>query len=516
MLLRSGIIVALFTLLSRIFGLARELFVAYLFGAGSSADAVNVSFKLPNLFRRIFAEGALSAAFIPIFNFKLQDSSEESRRFSSKILTLLLSILIILVTLMELYMPLVMKVLAPGFQIESDKFDLTVRLCRITMPYIIFISVASLLGGMLNSIKKFAAFAFLPVILSASIVLLSPLFFGFTDNTSAVSISVIFAGLLQCIFMFGCLWRSPLRISLNFNIKDKDVLLFCSNMLPATLSAGVYQLNLFISQSIASFLPGAVSILSYADRIYQFPLSIIGITFGTVLLPELSVVYKNRDYARAATLQANAIKLGLFLSIPAAIGIIILSHPIIHVIYERGAFRQDDTASTAEAISAFALGLPAFVISKILTPIFYANSDTKTPFKVTLYSLTLNCILNILLMHNLGHVGIALGSSISAWLGVVLLYFYVKKYGFTDIFDSDMKSFMIKFCISCIITASFLKITTDRLIEYLYDSNLWIKCTSLFGIILATLCVLLCLSFVFKIYNVLGKDRSNILQTPRL
>ncbi|MCC8369295.1 MAG: murein biosynthesis integral membrane protein MurJ [Rickettsia endosymbiont of Oxypoda opaca] len=498
-LFRSGIIVAFFTLISRIFGLARELFIASLFGSTNIADGVNVAFKLPNLFRRIFAEGALSNVFVPIFNEKMLTSKKAASYFTGEVFTILLLTLIILIVLMQIFMPSLMFIIAPGFHGNAEKFALTVLLCRITMPYLIFISITALFGGILNSVKKFAAFAFVPSILSICVIICTLWLDNYLESVIAISMALIIAGILQVSFMFICVKRAGLVFPLVFKPQDKDVKKFLINMGPAAISSGVQQLNLFISQSIASFIEGAISILSYADRIYQFPLSIIGTSFATILLPELSKVYKLNDFKAAVKIQNNAIKMGLLLSLPATFGIIILSHPIIHVIYERGLFTPQDTIYTAEAISAFAFGLPAFILAKILTPIFYANGDTKTPLKITVCSLIVNTLLNIILMVPLKHIGIAVGTSIAAWYNLWLLYSYSKKQNKFYI-ESEVKIFCYKILANCLIMILVIWLIKSCYQEYFYSEYLLVKIFALGGTILAGIIVFFGLAFLFKLH----------------
>lgn len=498
-LFRSGVIVALFTLISRIFGLARELFVASLFGATNLADCVNVAFKLPNLFRRIFGEGALSIVFVPMFNKKYLESHSAACHFTGNIFTILLISLVSIVTLMVIFMPNIMFIIAPGFHEDREKFNLTVMLCRITMPYLIFISVTALFGAILNSVKRFAVFAFSPVIMSITIIFVTLILERHLSAQISISVSLLIAGVLQIIFMFHFIYKVGLAFPLIFDPFSKDIKQFLSNMGPATISSGVQQLNLFISQSIASFIEGAISILSYADRIYQFPLSIIGVTFGTILLPELSKIYQLNDLAQASKLQNNAIKVGLLLSLPAAFGIIVLSEPIIHVIYERGAFTSEDTVKTASTISAFAIGLPAFILTKILLPILYAHQDTKTPLKITLYSLIANTILNILLMKPFGHVGIALGSSIAAWYNAWLLYNYTKKNGFFFI-GSSFANFLGKVFLSCIIMTLVICIIQHYYNDYFHSQYLLTKCITLGSTIIAGIVTFFSMTLLFKLY----------------
>lgn len=501
-LFRSGFIVASFTLLSRIFGLIRELFIANMFGTGAIADSVNVAFKLPNLFRRIFGEGALSTVFIPIFNEKLLISKKSAKEFTGEIFGLLLVVLILLVVLMQIFMPYLMFIIAPGFNQSTEKFELTILLCRLTMPYLIFISIAALFGGILNSLEKFAAFAFTPVILSISVILGTLLLEKKLSPAISISLSILIGGLVQVLFMFYCSKKAGFILPPRWHSKNEDVKKFIINMGPASLSAGVGQINLFISQSIASFIPGAVSILSYADRIYQFPLSIIGITFGTILLPELSKIYKINDIVQANLVQNKAIKIGLLLSLPAACGIIALSEPIIHIIYERGAFTSLDTIKTSTAISAFALGLPSFVLSKILTPIFYANGDTKTPLKITLFSLAVNTLLNVILMIPFDHVGIALGSSIAGWYNVWLLYSYAKKYKKINLYPS-LKSFCLKVLFNCLIMTLVIILIKYFFFSYFYFGSTLVNILSLSFTVLIGMSIFLLLCSFFKLHRIL-------------
>ncbi len=497
-LFRSGIVVAFFTLISRIFGLVREQFIASLFGSTTMGDSINVAFKLPNLFRRIFAEGALSNVFIPIYNEKMLVSKKAAGRFSGEVFTLLLLSLIVIIVLMQIFMPQLMLFIAPGFHGKKEKFELTVFLCRITIPYLIFVSLTALLGGILNSVKRFAAFAFSPVILSVCVIIGTLILDNYTDSTISIILSLIIAGILQVSFMFVCVKRAGLSFPFIFKPNDPDVKTLLINMGPATISSGVQQLNLFISQSIASFIEGAISILSYADRIYQFPLSIIGTSFSTILLPKLSKIYKSNDIVAATKLQNNAIRMGLFLSLPATCGIVILSHPIINVIYERGVFTSLDTTNTAEAISAFALGLPAFILAKILTPIFYANSDTKTPLKITLFSIIINTSMNLLLMDSLKHIGIAVGTSIAAWYNLGLLYRYASKQNRLHI-EQDIKYFCGKVLLCCLIMSIMIGSIKHYCVEYFYSEYLLIRVSALGGTISIGIIVFFGVAYLLKV-----------------
>lgn len=504
MLLKSGIVIALFTLLSRIFGMVRELFVAATFGSSAVADCVNVAFKLPNLFRRIFGEGALSSVFIPIFNKKLLESESLARKFSGEVFVLLLGVLVVLTILMQIFMPYLMFVIAPGFYIEAEKFELTVLLCRITMPYLILVCITALLGGMLNSIRKFAAFAFVPVLMNVGVIIFTLVLNKSYAPEYGIAIALVLAGVMQVIFMFYCIWRNNLLFPVKVAKPDKDIKKLVKNMGPATLSSGAQQLNLFISQSIASFLPGAVSILSYADRLYQFPLALVGITFGTVLLPELSKIYNQKDFIKANKLQNHATCAAMVISVPAMFGLFLLAKPIIHIIYERGEFVHNDTIATADALAAFALGLPAYVLAKILTPIFYANQDTQTPLKITIYSVAVNTLLNLVLMIPFGHVGIAVGSSISAWYNVYLLNKYAKNYGdFKITYDTIL--FLAKVLASSLFMGVVIFVMQVKLFDDFYKDALSIKLIILMATIISGILSFTVGAYMFNLHKILIK-----------
>lgn len=501
-MLKSGLIVAFFTLLSRFFGLARELFIAATFGSTSIADCVNIAFKFPNFFRRIFGEGALSAVFIPIFNEKILISRQEARIFSGEIFTLLIIILTLLTIFMQIFMPYLMIIIAPGFFAEDNKYELAVLLCRITMPYMIFVSVTALLGGMLNSIGRFAAFAFVPILMNISVITVTV---ALQKNLAAeygVAISLIVAGILQIGFMFYCIHKHDLGFSLRFNPKNKDVSKLMRNMGPATLSSGTQQLNLFISQSIASFIPGAVSILSYADRLYQLPLALIGITFGTILLPELSKIYNSGNFKKANSLQNRAIQVGLFISIPAMVGLFVLSKPIIHLIFERGEFTNQDTILTSNALAVFSLGLPAYVLAKILLPIFYANQDTTTPFHITVKSMLANIILNMLLMKIFGYIGIAAGSSLSAWYNVYLLNKHARKYSHYQLITETF-NITTKVAVCSLLMGEFLYLISGPAEKYFFSTSLTTKLLSLCGTILTAIIVYICMICILRLHKTL-------------
>ncbi len=361
---------------------------------------------------------------------------------------------------------------------------------------------------MLNSIHKFAAFAFVPVILNVVIIVGTLFLGGYLENSVALAYSVSIGGVLQLLFMFIAMRFSDLSLIRRLNKiegGDEDVSKLLRAMVPASISSGAAQLNIFISQSIASFIPGAVSVLSYAERLYQFPLSIIGTAFSTVLLPNLSRLRKIGNIAEIDKMQNNATKFALFLSVPASCGMIVLSEPIIRLIYEHGAFVSSDTEKTAMALACFAIGLPAFILAKIFTPIFYANHDTKTPMNITLISLMANVILNILLMQFISTSGIALGSSIAAWYNVYLLFVASKKRGLFNL-ETHTKKFILG-VLTCSAVLSVVAYFT-----WCFICNFYV-CTSVLGnsIILAVTISIAMIAYVASslIFGVITIDQLN-------
>jgi len=493
---RSGFIVAFFTLLSRIAGLFREIFLAHVFGSSSNADCVNVALKFPNLFRRIFGEGALTAVFIPIYNKKMLEGQEEAKAFAGQIFSLMLLVLTVLTAVMQLFMPSLMLVLAPGFIQSGAKFELSVLLCRITMPYLIFISCSAIMGAMLNSVKQFMSFAAAPIILNFAIILSCLIDSNKDSKAVIVSIAITFGGVLQVLFMYYNIKKNNLNFILSSKINYPETKYFLKQMLPAVVSAGIIQISLFISQSMASFIDGAISILSYAERIYQFPLSLIGTAFGTVLLPELSRLYNNKDAEKAAQTQEAAIKFALYISIPCSTGIMFLADLIVHLLYQRGAFTEQDTIQTALCLSYFSLGLPAFILNKVFTPIFYANSDQKTPLKITLYSVILNIFFSIIFMRKYGAAGIALASTIAAWSNALLLYIDASKY-FT--LKKEIWKFIFKILICNITMATALYYAKITINASFYNYSFIFKALSLTSIILIGRIVYMILSIILGI-----------------
>ncbi|PPR33770.1 MAG: Lipid II flippase MurJ [Alphaproteobacteria bacterium MarineAlpha6_Bin4] len=425
-LIKPFIAISSFTFLSKILGFIRDVLIAAIAGAGIIADVFFVAFKLPNFFRRLFAEGAFSAAFIPIFSSILKTKGKaKAMEFGSEVLSLLFFILFVVVIIFELLMPLVVYFLAPGFAQDPEKLNLLIELSRITFPYLFFISLVSLFTGILNSFNKFAAGSAAPILLNLTFIIFILCFEEFFKTKGhMLSWAVFFAGLFQLIFLIFVIYKNDLKI---FFIKPKYssyIKKLFKLIIPGAIGAGVIQINLLIDVILASFLKtGSISYLYYAERINQLPIALIGVALGTALLPTLSKQISKNKKNEALFTQNRAIEFSLFLAIPSTIAIFILAEPIISAFFERGEFNLNDRILSAKALQAFAIGIPAYVLVKILTPIFFARQNTVTPVKIAIFCVFINFFLNIILMYFYQHVGIAIATAIASWVNCLLLLY---------------------------------------------------------------------------------------------
>ena len=432
-LFRSVATIGGYTLLSRVLGFLRDVLVAAYLGAGPVADAFFVAFKFPNLFRRLFAEGAFNAAFVPIFAGLVATAGRDAaKRFAEDALAVLLVALLLFTVAAELTMPWLMHAFAPGFAADSVKFRLAVEMTRITFPYLLFISLVSLQGGVLNSIDRFAAVAATPVLMNLCFIAGLVLLLHVTPTAGHASAwGVALAGVVQFLWLAAAMGRAGLALSLPRPRLSPEVKRLLTLMLPATLGAGVVQVNILIDIVIASVLPtGAVSYLYYADRIYELPLAVIGIAIGTALLPQLARhARRGEDHAAVASLN-RGLEVALLLSLPATAALLVIAHPIIVGLFERGAFGSIEAAKTAAALIAYALGLPAYVLIKVLAPGFYAREDTRTPVKIAVVCVVANTAIALLLLRPFAHVGIAFATAASAWINTAALTVILHRRGF--------------------------------------------------------------------------------------
>ncbi|MEG3641533.1 murein biosynthesis integral membrane protein MurJ [Magnetococcus sp. PR-3] len=429
-LLRAVGTISFFTLLSRILGFVRDIVIARGFGAGMGADAFFVALKLPNFLRRLFAEGAFSTAFVPVFSDYLAAGDvKETRRASEAIFTLLLLVLMLLVAIAQLAMPWLIMVAAPGFLDQPDKYQLTVDLTRITFPYILFISLVALAGGILNSHRQFAIPAATPMLLNIALILSALFLTPYVDHPAeALAWGVFIGGAAQLAMQWPSLKKIGLPFRLRWDLKHQAVGRILKLMGPSILGVSVAQINLLFDILLASFLAsGSISYLYYADRLVEFPLGLIGIAMGTAILPALSAHAAKRDDAALNHDLDFALRLIFIINLPAMVGLILLREPILALLFERGAFSAETTRLTANALFAYALGLMAFASVKVLAPAFYARKDTKTPVRIAIISMLANMVFNVILMFPLGHVGLALATTLSSYLNMFLLLRALKK-----------------------------------------------------------------------------------------
>jgi putative peptidoglycan lipid II flippase len=435
-LVRATATIGGLTLVSRIAGFVRDVLQATLIGAGMAADAFLIAQRLPNLFRALFAEGAFASAFVPMFNRQLGADGgriDGARAFAEAVLALLLPVLLLFTAVMVAGAAPVVWALTGGFpDAAPDKLALTVEFTRLTFPYLALISLVSLLGGLLNSVGRFAVNAAAPVLLNL-VLIAGLLLSGGDDDVAAARVQalcVTLGGIAQLIWLMWSCQRAGISLRLRVPRLTPQVRQLMRLIVPAALGAGAVQINLVISTALAArFLgEGAVSWLYYADRLNQLPLGIIGIGVGTALLPTMSRLIGADDPAAAVAQQNRAIELVLLLTLPAAAGLAMVAGPIINVLFEHGQFSAADTRATAAALSAFALGLPAYVLIKVLTPGFHARGDTSTPVRVALAAMLINLVANLALIWPLGHVGIAVGTAIAAWANAgVLAWLLVRR-----------------------------------------------------------------------------------------
>lgn len=418
-LLSSASLFSFFTLISRILGYLRDILIAIFLGTSIYADAFFVAFRLPNTFRRLFAEGTFNAAFIPSYASAIQYSRQQGKKFADDILSFLVLILLFLVTLVEIFTPYVVHIIAPGFVESGLKFEIAVELTRITFPFLFFVSLSSFFSGILNTNNKFVAAAAAPIILNIVLIISLVISFYYNlDYAKQLSYGVTFAGILQLIFLsYVSLKYYKPNVSLNFKI-TKKVKFFFKKLLPSILSSGVTQINILIGTIIASFQAGAVSYLYYADRVYQINLAIAGIAVGTVSLPVLSKAFKSKNINKISKIQNNSFELSLLFSIPASFGLVIASEEIISGLFGYGSFSKEDTQMTAAALKYFGYGVPAFALIKVLSNFFFARDNTKTPFYISLFIVVINVLISVSLFSRVGFLIIPIATSISTWLGV--------------------------------------------------------------------------------------------------
>ena len=472
-LIKSTSTFSFFTFISRILGYIRDFLIAITLGSGPLSDAFFVAFRIPNTFRRLFSEGTFNAAFVPSYSSELKKSKNKANTFANQIFNILLLGLLAVVILIEIFMPLFIKVIAPGFSVNSAKFDLAIILTRITFPFLFFISLASFFSAILNSHNKFGVAAAAPIILNIILIIILILDLGFGDQiVLQLSYGVSIAGFLQLFLLFIFVKKkfTPI-ISFKLNI-DNKVKFFFKKLLPSIFSSGVTQINILIGTIIASFEVNAVSYLYYADRIYQINLAIAGIAIGTVLLPNLSKHLTTKNIGKINLIQDKSIELSFFLSLPAMLALVVASEQITSSLFGYGSFDKISVINSSKALYYFAFGLPAFALIKILSAFLFARQNTKTPFYFSLVSVIINILISVVYFNKIGFIIIPIATTISSWINVVLLYFYLssRKY---FVFNQNLIFSILKIsCSSFLAIYSFYLILNNFSELFAYESSL--------------------------------------------
>jgi putative peptidoglycan lipid II flippase len=428
---RAAGIVGIFTFLSRILGLARDMLIANFFGSGMSADAFFVAFRIPNLLRRLFAEGSFSVAFIPVFTEYLQTRSKADAFLLARVVSSFLILILTGVTILGIvFSPLIVRIIAPGFGGVGEKYALTVLLTRIMFPYIFLVSMLALFMGILNSLKHFAAPAMAPVFLNLSMIacllFLAP---SMKAPTVGLSIGVIGGGILQLALQIPFLMGKGLSLAPKWKPGHPALRKIGVLMLPTIFGSAIYQINQLVGTLLASLLrEGSVSYLYYADRLVQFPLGVFAIAISTAALPSLSREAADGDLARVKETLSHALRLTMFITIPAMVGLIVLRQPIIRLLFQRGAFDSFAAGMTSRALLYYSLGLWSFAALRVFVSGFYSLQDTKTPVKVAVVAMVLNFVFSVILMCTpLEHGGLALALSLASTMQLCMLIFILRK-----------------------------------------------------------------------------------------
>ena len=446
-----------FTLLSRITGFIRDIVLAAVLGAGPAADAFFVAFRLPNHFRAIFAEGAFNAAFVPAYaSIREQGGAARAGLFADRIFTLLLISQIVLLALALLFTPAVIDVLAPGFARDPERFALATELTRITFPYLLLITLVTLYGGILNALQRFAAAAAASTLLNLSMMVTLALVVFFPTAGHAAAWGVLISGVLQALLVGGDTWRAGAMTVLRWPELDADVRKFFRALGPATVGSMGVQLALFADTIIASFLPaGALSALYYADRLNQLPIGVIGIAAGTVILPEMSRRIAGGDHSGAAHAQSRAIEFTLLLSVPCVAAFFVIPDLIMRGLFMRGAFTGADADAAGRTLMAYAFGLLPFVLIRSAVATFFSRGDTSTPVKAALFAAAVNIAFKFLLMGPLAQVGLALATSIGAWINLGLVIWFAARAGHITR-DEHLRQSILKLAVAGIVLAGVL------------------------------------------------------------
>ena len=477
-LLKALATVGSMTFISRILGFVRDTLIARIFGAGLVTDAFFVAFKIPNLLRRLFAEGAFSQAFVPVLSeYKNQRTLSETHTLINNVGSLLLVALLLVTIIGVIAAPVIVAISAPNYVGQPDKFSITVDLLRITFPYILFISLASLAGAVLNAYQRFFVQAFTPVWLNVSFIV-AALFFApyFNPPIMVLAWAVFIGGVLQLAYQIPYLLKIGFIPTFTWNPKDKGARRILKLMAPAIFGVSIAQISLLINTIFATFLvTGSVSWLYYADRLMEFPTGILGVALGTILLPSLSKSVADKDTTEYSKLLDWGLRLTFILAAPAAVALAVLSAPLVVCLFHYGAFNAHDVLMTQEALVAYSLGLLGLILVKVLAPGFYARQNIKTPVKIAIFTLVATQVMNLVFISTLKHAGLALSIGLGACINAGLLYYHLRK---NNLYlpKAGWGIFIIKLCAALIVMALVLFFTAGNKqdwLDYRLSQRLW-------------------------------------------
>ena len=506
------------TFISRITGFLRDVVLANLLGAGAMADAFVVAFKLPNLFRSLFAEGAFTSAFVPLFSQKLVgEGKKKSIFFAAQAISVLVVIVGLFVVLFEIGMPYVVDVLAPGFYHDEGKSKLAVELCRITFPFLLLISIVSFQGGILNSFEKFAAPAAAPIILNLTMIFSAFVFVPFMPTAAhGIALGITVAGFLEILWLYFFLRRIDVRIHPHLHIvkimRNPEIKTLFKRIAPGVVGAGIYQINMAVDTILVSLVgTGAISWLYYANRLQQLPLGVVGAAISVALLPILSKYLKAGDLQNARDTQNKAVEYGLLLSVPAAVLLIVLAEPIVKLLFQHGRFLLADSQMTANAVIAYSIGLPLYVMTKALMPNFFARGDTVTPVKYSAVVFVTNLTFNLILMRFYGHVGIAVATTIAAFVSLLQYIIGLKRRGYWN-FEKPLIIKMLKIIGVSALMGVFVFAVNQQVLQY-FPNYMTHKLTLLAVIGFYGIIALAFFLIAAKIFNII--NYSELLQMMR-
>ncbi len=500
-LIKSTGTFSFYVLISRILGYCRDLLIAIYLGSGPIADAFFVAFRIPNTFRRLFSEGTFNSAFVPSYSSEIIKGKKKAKEFANKVFNLLLLSMLFLILLVEIFMPGFIYLIAPGFSENSDKLEKTIFLTRVTFPFLLFVSLSSFFGAILNSHNKFAAAAAAPIILN--ILLIITLLFGsYLDDelVNYLAYVVTLSGLVQFLFLvfFTKKFFLPkIHFKIRFNKKIKH---FFKKLIPSIFSSGVTQINILVGTIIASFQASAVSYLYYADRIYQINLAIAGIAIGTVLLPNLSKNVQEKNFDKIKFIQNKSLELCLFLSLPATTALLISSEEITSALFGYGSFDLLSVKNSSKALFYFAFGLPAFALIKVFSSFLFARHNTRIPFIFSFYSVVINIVISLYFFNEVGFIIIPIATTISSWFNSLILFIYLINRNYFS-FSQDFLKSLIKIIISTILTSFLFYTLINFFSDYLvYESTY--KLITIILLVIATFIIYILTSIVTKAFKI--------------